>query len=215
MMVKQALRITAVGGLVASLLAVAGCGNIGNPIKAITGQIAPPDEFLVIARKPLEMPTGGALPAPTPGTPSPLDPNPQSEAIAALLGSSGARPAPATAPSAGEKVLLASANASAASNEIRVQLETDKVTAAANKPYEPPSLGELLSGSSAKKVDLTNAIDPIAESQRLQREGLLTPSDPQAAAEVPEAERRKPPEPIYPSGRPQSPIKTPGTAPAY
>jgi hypothetical protein len=209
--------MTAAGGLAASVLAVAGCGNIGNPIKAQTGEIAPPDEFQVMAHKPLEMPVSTELPEPRPGTPSPLDPDPHRDARAALLGTSSAQAIPAApvAPSAGEQVLLSSANAAAASSEIRVQIESDRAAAEANKPYSPPSLGELLSGSSKKKVDEKEAIDPVAESQRLQREGRQTPSDPQAVAETPESERPKRVESTSPSGRPQPPIKTPGTTTAF
>lgn len=214
MMVDRALRVAAGAGLAAALLALAGCGGNNNPLKAISGSIEAPDEFQVIARKPLEMPPSAQLPEPRPGTPSPLDPNPQRDAVAALLGASGAPAAAAAGPSAGEQVLLSSANAAAASREIRVQLEQDKVEAEAGKPYQPPSLGELLSGGSKEeKIDEAEMLDPIAESQRLQREGVRTPSDPEAVAEIPESERRKPVEPTYPTGRPQSPIKFPGTGP--
>jgi hypothetical protein len=217
MTVKRALRRTAAGGLAAAVLAFAGCGNVGNPIKALTGDIPPPDEFQVMAHKPLQMPTSAELPEPQPGAPSPLDPDPHRDARVALLGASGAQaiPAASATPSAGEQVLLSSANAAAASGDIRVQLESDKVTAEANKPYEPPSLGELLSGSGKEKVDDSEAIDPVAESQRLQREGQQAPSDPQAVADIPASERPPRVEPAYPSGRPQAPIQHSGTTTAF
>jgi len=217
MTVRRGLRMTVAGGLAVALLSGAGCSGIGNPIKAVTGDIAPPDEFQVMAHKPLQMPTSAELPEPRPGAPSPLDPDPARDARVALLGPSGAQSVPSNAvtSSAGEQVLLSSANAAAASSDIRVQLETDKVTAEANKPYEPPSLGELLSGSGKKKVDETEAIDPVAESQRLQREGRQSPSDPQAVAEIPDSEKPPRVEPAYPSGRPQAPLKAPGTTTAF
>lgn len=217
MTVRRAVRMSAAGSLAAAVLAVAGCGgNIGNPIQALTGEIAPPDEFQVMAHKPLQMPVSAELPEPRPGAPSPLDPDPHRDARAALLGTSGAQVVPAAAaPSPGEQVLLTSADAAAASSEIRVQLESERIAAEANKPYSPPSLGELLSGGSEKKVDESEALDPVAESQRLQREGLQSPSDPQAVAAVPESGQTTGPSTNYPTGRPQSPIKVPGTGTAY
>jgi hypothetical protein len=213
MMVNRAVRRAAGAGLAAALLALAGCGSIGNPLKAIGGSIEAPDEFQVIARKPLQMPASAELPEPRPGAPSPLDPDPHRDAIAALLGASAA-PTAAAGPSAGEQVLLSSANAAAASSDIRVQLEQDKVAAEAKKPYQPPSLGALLGGGEKEKVDEAEMLDPVAESQRLQQEGYRTPSDPEAVAATPESQRPEPVEPTYPVGRPQSPIKVPGTGPA-
>lgn len=214
MMVNRAVRGAAKAGLAGSLLLMAGCGSLGNPLDAIRGNIAPPDEFQVLAHKPLEMPDSNELPVPRPGAPSPLEPDPHREAIAALLGASGTPVTSAAMPSAGEQMLLSSANAAAASSEVRVQLEEDKVKAEANKPYQPPSLGELLGGSEEEKVDETQMLDPVAESQRLQREGYRAPSDPEATAEAPESDRREPVQSTYPTGRPQSPIKVPGTGPA-
>lgn len=214
MMVRWAARAAAKAGLAALLLATASCSKGGNPLQAVIGEIPPPDEFQVIAREPLRMPASTELPEPRPGAPSPLDPDPRRDAVNALLGASGAPAATAAEPSAGEQMLLSSANAAAASSDIRVQLEEEKIAAKANKPYQPPTLGQLLSGGEKEKVNEAEMLDPVAESQRLQREGVRTPSDPEAVAETPEAERREPVRPTYPRGRPQRPFTVPGTGPA-
>ena len=214
MMIKRAVRIAGPAGLTAMLLALAACGAIGNPMEALGARIPPPDEFQVIARKPLMMPATASLPEPRPGAPSPLDPDPHRDAQQALLGTRAGSVVSAVAPSPGEQVLLTSANAAAASSNIRVQLEEDKITIEENKPYEPPSVGELLFGTDSKKLDESQLLDPVAESQRLQRQGNVAPVDPNARAEV-EEEAPLRVDPLYPTGRPESPIKIEGTGPTY
>ncbi len=215
MMVKRAVRIAGPVGLTAMLLALPACGTFGNPFEAF-GKIPPPDEFQVIARKPLVMPATATLPEPRPGAPSPLDPDPHRDALQALLGTSGSPVVSTIAPSAGEQVLLTSANAAVASSEIRVQLEEDKIQEEAKKPYQAPSLGELLTGKKSEKLDEAELLDPVAESQRLQREGRVTPVDPNAAPEVEEEEVPNIHDTLeYPPNRPESPLKVEGAAPAY
>jgi DUF3035 family protein len=212
MMISRAVRVAGPVGLTAMLLSLSACGG-GNPLDALGARIPPPDEFQVVASAPLVMPTSGTLPVPRPGAPSPLTPDPLGDAERALLGTS-ADTTVATAPSSGERALLSSANAAAASSEIRVQLEEDKTKEAAKKPYEAPSLAELLGGKKTEKLDEKELLDPVAESQRLQREGQLTPVDPNAE-NVSEDAVVEPPRAEYPTGRPESPIKADGTAPAY
>jgi len=214
MMITWAARVLGPVGLMATLLSLSACGSMGSPLDALGARIPPPDEFQVIASAPLVMPQTANLPTPRPGTPSPLEPHPRKDAEQALLGTSASPVTSTAAPSVGEQVLLSSADAAAASSEIRVQLEEDKIQEEAKKPYEPPSLGELLSGKKSEKLDEEELLDPVAESQRLQREGLLTPVDPNAA--VDEEEERVETDPnYYPTGRPESPIKTEGTAPTF
>ncbi len=186
MMIKKAARISGPVGLTAMLLALSACGAIGNPLEALGARIPPPDEFQVIARKPLVMPANATLPEPRPGAPSPLDSDPHRDALEALFGISGSPVVSTIEPSTGEQVLLSSANAAVASSEIRVQLEEERTQEEAAKPYEPPSLGELLSGDKGEKLDESELLDPVAESLRLLREGYVTPVDPNAAAEVQE-----------------------------
>jgi hypothetical protein len=141
--------------------------------------------------------------------------DPRREAIDALLGASGSPAERAAGPSAGEQVLLTSANAAAASGDIRVQLEEEKVAAEESKPYSPPSIGELFGGKKKEKVDEAEILEPVAESQRLQREGVRAPADPNAEAEKAEDERPDSVQPYYPSGRPGRPFTAPGTGPAF
>jgi hypothetical protein len=214
MTIRMAARIAGPAGLTAMLLAVPACDTIGNPLEALGARIPPPDEFQVIPREPLLMPASASLPDPRPGAPSPLDPDPHRDALQALFGSRGSPVVETIEPSAGELVLLNSANAAATSSEIRVQLEEDRIQEEAAKPYSPPSLGELLGGSKGEKLDESELLDPVAESQRIQREGFVTPVDPNAAAEEEEEEIRELHETEYPPGRPQNALKFEGAAPA-
>lgn len=87
----------AIVGLALALLplTLAGCaeGGLAGGLRA-AGVGDPPDEFLVLPTRPLEMPENlAALPPPTPGAPNRVDYRPHAEAIAGLTG----RPAPVTA----------------------------------------------------------------------------------------------------------------------
>ena len=214
MMTRRAVRIAAPIGMTAMMLAVAACDTIGNPLEALGAKIPPPDEFQVIAHKPLVMPTTTTLPVPRPGAASPLDPDPNRDALQALLGTSGSPVVSTVAPSAGEQVLLSSANSAAASSDIRVQLEEEKNQKKnVNKPYEAPSIGAFLGFDGGEKLDESELLDPVAESQRLQNQGHVTPVDPDATAEV-EEDGPAPVTTNYPTGRPQNAIIFEGTAPA-
>ncbi|MEM7507938.1 MAG: DUF3035 domain-containing protein [Pseudomonadota bacterium] len=169
-------------------LTIAACDRIGDPFEVMSSKRAGPDEFSVIARAPLEMPGSRALPEPTPGTISPLDPDPQRAAIEAVTGGSSTLvSAPGTGISSGEEVLLRSAEVSAASSDIRVQLERDRIEAEENKPFEPPTVLELLSGDDGSGFDEADIIDPNDESRRLQTAGVTAPVNP--FEEPPSAER--------------------------
>jgi hypothetical protein len=212
MMIIRAVRLAGPIGMTAMLLTLPACGN---PLEALGAKIPPPDEFQVIATKPLVMPATAALPDPRPGAPSPLDPDPHREAVQALLGTSASPVESTSPPSAGEQVLLSSANAAAASSTIRVQLEEDKIQGEADKPYQPPTVGELFTGKKSEKLDESELLDPVAESQRLQREGYITPVDPNATVEVDE---ERPQDDQYRPSRPYrqgGPITVEGTGPAY
>lgn len=172
-------RVTRCAAALSALAMIAGCDRIGDPIEAIGARVPPPDEFQVIATKPLQMPQSDTLPVPHPGEPSPLEIDPHADAKAALLGASGSTVVNTANPSAGEQVLLTSANASSASPEIRVQIEEEKRAADAKKPYEPPSLWELLNFTEKKeKLDEEELLDPQIEAERLQQAGQPAPMDP-------------------------------------
>ena len=62
-------------------------------------------------------------------------------------------------------------------------------------------------GKSDEKLDEATLLDPLAESQRLQREGHVTPNDPNAVVDVNE-ELPEPVGPTYPSGKPKNTFTT-------
>ena len=160
-------------GLVAGL---AGCSDLGNPMTAFS-RPPPPDEFRVLARKPLQLPPSATLPVPQPGVTSPLEPDPQAEAVAALLGpgsapvaTAAATAAATTVPTPGEQLLLDAANASASDPNIRADLVTDQAEREANEPYVAPTIFEVLGGD--ETADLSEAVDPDAEARRLREAGV-------------------------------------------
>lgn len=164
-----------------ALASVSACSAIGNPIDALTAKPPVPDEFSVLARKPLQMPSSVALPEPRLGERSALEPDPSTDAIVALLGQSAVSRVQTA--SAGEGALLSAANAAAEQTEIRRILEAETRAAKEDKPYEAPSLFDLFSddGETLKSEELIN---PASEARRLQSEGVAAaPIDP---ADVPE-----------------------------
>lgn len=162
-----------------ALVALAGCSAIGNPFEVLSQKKKTPDEFAVLARGELRMPPSlgaSVLPEPRPGAPSPLEPDPQREAILALTGSGVAPGAPASVQvSRGEAALLDAANVAAASPDIRVQLARDTTELAATKPFEPPTLWELFGFGSGSGADKATLLDPAAEARRLQTGGQPAP----------------------------------------
>ncbi len=219
----MARRSTGQGWLAGALglIALGGCSAIGNPIDALDRKKTAPDEFAVINRDALRVPPGlgtSTLPEPRPGEPSPLEPDPQAEAIAALTGRRDAALTPRSTPiSRGEAALLEAADAAAVSPTIRIEIERDKEDLRDIGPYEPPTVVELFTGRS-DGVDPGDLIDPVAESRRLQSEGVPTPVDQRAlrteaiaaadaeeeAVEAAEAPRIR--EPRFRSSNPRSSI---------
>lgn len=163
--------------LIAAALVLAGCDRIGNPITVVLGKRAAPDEFQVLPRAPLQMPRSLDLPVPRPGTPSPLDAQPERAAAMALLGT----PAPQAAAgptSGGEAALLAAAGASSDNADIRATLQADRDRADAG-PYKPPLIWDLFGMNDGRDVDPADVLDPQTEARRLQSEGVApTPVDP-------------------------------------
>lgn len=181
--VLVALAVTALGG----------CDRLGGAFDAFRQKRQGPDEFSIVSRAPLQIPGSTALPEPKPGTLSPLDPQPQKQAIEALLGPRGAVTAAGTGPdgtpataggsSRGEQALLSSAKAASASSQIRVQLEQDRIEEEESAEYEPPTLVELLSDEK-ETVDPELVLEPNAESRRLQTAGVAAPVNPFERAPV-------------------------------
>ncbi|MEM7496898.1 MAG: DUF3035 domain-containing protein [Pseudomonadota bacterium] len=185
-------RLTAMAALLAGAAALGGCDKIGSPLDVFAKKKPSPDEFKVVARAPLYVPpevrtTAGVqtLPEPRPGVPSPLEPDPNRDAQAALLGAGAGSAGVATSPSRGEQVLVGAA-ATGADGDIRSTLEADAVAAAeaeADGPYEPPSIFEVIGLTEPPAFDPEDVIEPVPESQRLQRTGIPAPNDPTATAD--------------------------------
>lgn len=170
-----------------TILALAGCDVVGNPVAIVTGERKTPDEFQVLARKPLKMPGTLDLPEPRLGETSPLEPDPTTDAVVALLGVPVANAS--TQPSAGEQALLSAANASAADSQSAAQLEQAERAVRETQPYQPPTLLELLEGEEEDPDTLV----PAEEARRLQTEGVAAaPVDPNA---VPVEETAQPQRP--------------------
>ena len=178
----------------AVMFAVSGCETIGNPIAAINGQTASPDEFQVLARKPLKMPGTLDLPEPRLGERSPLEPDPITDATIALLGVPNA--VPKAQPSAGEQALLSAANASASNPELSAQLEQEVEQRSSSGTYQVPLITEVLGSSDDAPVE--DALVPGAEARRLQVEGAgSTPVDPTALPEAQSGSRSEDVETFY------------------
>ena len=178
-------RITRAALMLAAAMTVASCDSFGNPLEAMSGKRSSPDEFAVLARKPLQMPRTTSLPAPRLGERSALEPNPEADAVTALMGGPVSQPnGPA---SAGETALLSAANASQEQSEIRNVLSLEEQSGESSGAYTPPSVFELFTDD-GPTVPQGELIDPTAESQRLQVEGVApTPVDPRADPEATEA----------------------------
>ena len=160
---------------------IAACDSLSGPFDAITARPPAPDEFAVLSRKPLKMPGSVALPEPRLGERSALEPDPETDAIVALLGRSAVTRVQTA--SQGEAALLSAANAASEQIEIRQILEAETLAAEENKPYEVPSLFDFFDDE-GNKVDKETLINPAVESRRLQAEGVAAaPVDPAAIPE--------------------------------
>lgn len=196
----------------ACLTMLAGCDTLGNPMDILSGKRTTPDEFQVLARKPLRMPGSLALPEPRLGEASALEPDPRTDAVIALLG--GPVVAGGSSGGAGEQALLDAANATAEQTEIRAALRADEENFDSNKPYEAPSIFELFGPSEKKPED---AIDPGAESRRLQVQGIApAPINPEDLPPE-QAEEREGAELFYNTvdGKPDNKLPSATTTPAF
>lgn len=152
--------------------ALAGCqgGGLAGALRS-AGVGSAPDEFLVLPTKPLEMPENlAALPPPTPGAPSRVDPQPEADAVAALTG----RPSAPGAASAGTLI----ARAGPVDPQIRAQL------AAEDAVYRSENRGLLLDRIADNNSDWSiydnMRLNADAEFQRLRARGVRVPAAPPA-----------------------------------
>ena len=187
-----------------AVVVLPGCDRIGSPLDAIGGNRPAPDEFRVVTHKPLNMPGSTALPEPRLGERSPLEHDPNSDARLALTGNAGT--AAGAGSSAGENALVTAAAASAARGETGTALSAAEADLTSNKPYEPPTIMELLNLEGERAEDV---LDPNAESRRLSGEGVaptpVNPNDapPAEAGEEDTASSDEKPEGLFPYRNPR------------
>ncbi|MEM0988986.1 MAG: DUF3035 domain-containing protein [Pseudomonadota bacterium] len=178
MLISSMQRILTASGLIGATLFAAGCDTLGSPLDIVSGRRDAPDEFLVVARKPLKMPGSLSLPEPRLGEQSPLEPDARGAAVVALLGAPTVA-ASTTGASAGERALLDAANASAQTAPgLQEDLQQTEQRLEDAQPYEAPLLVDLLSGESEEE-GVDDAIDASLEARRLQTQGVSSaPIDP-------------------------------------
>jgi len=169
--------VARLGLTVAVALSLGACAGSKGMRESMGLAAPPPDEFMVVARAPLELPPDlSALPTPQPGAPSRVEPNPRAEAQAALMGDEVSA-APAAAPTAGEAALLSAAGAGPQNAEVREQIAQDE-SATPTRRFGLTSLfgRKIVQDPEAEAERLS----PEAEAERLQREGLPAPAAPSA-----------------------------------
>ena len=161
--------------IIFAAVAAAGCtlDSEGGGVRQQLGiQTTAPDEFLIIARRPLEMPQSFDLPRPEPGAPSRVELNPLADAHVSLF----KRPDPvrlATA-SEGEQVLLSGADAEGDNSVVR-QVIADEEAPDDSRYGLSTFLGVSTAVSSDEGVQ---TVRPVEETQLLRRQGYLTPTAP-------------------------------------
>ncbi len=174
-------RFLTIAALAAATVAIAACsldsrrgGTLREQLGVAQGA---PDEFLIIARAPIEVPPTFDLPRPQPGAPSRVDVDPAADAHFALF----QRPDPVrlSAASGGEQVLLSGANAGGDNSTVRDILAVE----------EEPEVNENYALSSlfgyripARIGGASEGLDSVEETEALRNQGYLTPSAPPKAA---------------------------------
>ncbi|MFQ5785131.1 MAG: DUF3035 domain-containing protein [Alphaproteobacteria bacterium] len=162
-------------------LALAACSNIKQQIGI--GKTAP-DEFNVVIRAPLSLPPDYSLRPPTPGENRPQEAAVQDRAKAALYGAASKRRAAGEPNSAGERALLALADAGRARPDIRRIINEENALFA----EDDSSFVDRLMFWQTQPPPGT-LVDPTKEAQRLQEASAL--GKPPTEGETPIIERRK------------------------
>lgn len=186
------MRPSALLSVLAVATIAAGCsvssergGTLGEQIGVATPA---PDEFLIIARAPIEIPPDlSALPRPQPGTPSRLLPNPFAEAHQTLFGRPQPAPGPAS-PGGGEIALLGGAGATGDNSAVRAELDAEATPAAERKYGLTSFFGIPIPATLGENDDYL--VSP-EENERLRAQGLPTPAAPPFTDEDAENERRR------------------------
>ncbi|MBW8724619.1 MAG: DUF3035 domain-containing protein [Inquilinus limosus] len=157
-------RLVTLAGLVVATLSVAGCGGSQTVQEMIGYDRSTPDEFAVMPRAPLAMPTSlDELPPPTPGAPRPQEAQPREQAEAILFGQGQKVTRAAAAPAAvgpGASAILAQAGQ--AQPDIRGAVDQETAQRAENDE----GFVDRLMFWNSKPLPGT-VVDPYKESARL------------------------------------------------
>ncbi|MEM8741052.1 MAG: DUF3035 domain-containing protein [Pseudomonadota bacterium] len=175
-------------GLAAALMALTACGSQNTERQSLLRSVGlrqpPPDEFLVVERRPLEMPPDiAALPRPDPDGINRVDPQPREEVTSLLSGDSTVPARQETGPlSPGEQALLAQSNVEAADPAIRASLaEEDRALTEDDQRYGLRTFF----GRRTFDPYREEVLDPFEETQRLRAAGVQTPAAPPKTQEEP------------------------------
>ena len=169
----RVIASTVLIGMAASACSVGSGGSSGGVNEVLGISATSPDEFLIIARKPLELPASFDLPRPQPGAPSRVELDPFADAHAALY----RRPDPVRLASStqGEQVLLSGANADGDNSIIRTVIAgTDP--AGEDREFGLTSLFGI--PIPAQLSDDDDILDSSGETEQLRQRGYLTPAAP-------------------------------------
>lgn len=171
---SAAFRVTTLFAAFVAAGCTVGGDTKGGGIRGALGLNAgAPDEFLIIANDPLQLPPSFALPRPTPGAASRVAPNPLGDAHSALFRVE--EPTRLAAASAGEAVLLSGAGAAGDNSGIRDVL-------AAEAPEDGPRDYLLTSifgfAIPATLSDIESVLESRTEVENLRRRGYVTPAVP-------------------------------------
>ena len=160
---------------VAASVVLSGCASQSSDMLNLRASGRGPDEFSILPTKPLTLPKNySALPAPTPGSGSLTDPNPQADAVVALGGN--ARYLSSTGIPASDKAIVSMASRYGVSSDIRTVLASE------DAEFRKKNRGKILE----RMVGLTvyfraykkQTLDNYAELERLRRHGIRTPAAP-------------------------------------
>ncbi|AWD21768.1 DUF3035 domain-containing protein [Pseudogemmobacter blasticus] len=169
-MQARTVRLSVIATMAA--LALAGCGDQGDP-KLMNIRTKGPDEFAIIPPKPLEMPESlNDLPAPTPGGSNRSDQRPLDDAVVAL----GGRPGASTGIPAADGSLFAHASRFGLDGAIRQTLAAEDLEW--RRKHNGLVLERLLNVNVYYKAYRKMSLDQHAELARWRKAGARTPSAP-------------------------------------
>ena len=170
-------RFLTIAALAAATVAITACsldskrgGTLREQLGVAQGA---PDEFLIIARAPIEVPASFDLPRPQPGAPSRVDVDPAADAHSALF--QRRDPVRLSAASSGEQILLSGADAEGDNSVVRAILEEEE----APEINENYGLTSLFGYRIPSRIGAASEnLDSVEETEALRNQGYLTPPAP-------------------------------------